>query len=215
MQHPKKKSNWSNLGSVILNTLNILRNKYLPSITVYDTNKRSRGLGLHSSCLYSNVPRMGVKGRETQVPLRVTRQVMALESQGQKWLIYSWETWPNSATLSDNYRKSPKEQKHERHALFSKTFSRWRVRGSSESSFDHHEWTCSITWARNPGYWEFETLKTVSCQISKLGVCVDINDKKQFRRTSLLRESALRTRAYSFNCLHVFLGPLDTVFTSF
>lgn len=112
MQHPKKKkSNWSNLGSVILNTLNILRNKYLPSIAVYDTNKRSRGLLLLSSRLHSNVPRMGVKGRETQVPLRVTRQVMALESQGQKWLIYSWETWPNSATLSDNYRKSPKEQK--------------------------------------------------------------------------------------------------------
>lgn len=83
MRHPKKKLNCSNLGSVTLNTLNILRNKYLPSIAVNDTNKRSRGLGLLSSCLHSNVPRMGVKGRETQVPLRVARQVMTLDSQGQ------------------------------------------------------------------------------------------------------------------------------------
>lgn len=44
---------------------------------------------------------------------------------------------------------------------------------------------------------------------------MDINDKKQFRRTSLLRESALRTRASSFNSLHVFLGPLNTFFKDF
>ena len=71
-------------------------------------------------------------------------------------------------------------------------------------------------WLGNPGYWELETLKTVSCQISKLGgEWMDINDKKQFRRTSLLRESVLRTRASSFNSLHVFLRPLDTFFKNF
>lgn len=98
-------------------------------------------------------------------------------------------------TTTGNHRRN---RKHKRNALFSKTFTRWRVHGSSESSFDHHARTCSVTWPRNPGHWEFETLKTVSCQISKLEGGVDINDKNNSEKNISVQGVCLEDKSLQF-----------------
>lgn len=122
-------------------------------------------------------------------------------------------TLQHCLTSTENDRRN---RKHERHTSFSKTFSRWRVHGSSESSFDHHAWTSSIMWLGNPGYWELETLKTVSCQISKLGgggwiLMIKNNSEEHLCWGSLSwgQEPPVLTASMCF------CGPLDTFFKDF